>query len=69
MRVKHKGPLNFIFWHKAKCTFIDNKSSKGSNVCAMIGVKGYGGWLKVCQRLSDEDKLGAISGDNRGIPK
>ena len=48
---------------------VANKSPKGTNVCAMIGVKWYGGCLEVCQRPSDEEKLGAIFGDNRGIPK
>ena len=46
-----------------------NKSPKGTNVCAMIGVKWYGGCLEVCQRPSNEKKLGAIFGDNTGIPK
>ena len=27
------------------------------------------GCLEVCQRPSNEEKLGAIYGDNRGIPK
>ena len=47
----------------------DNKSPKGTNVCAMIGVKWYGGCSEVCQWPSDEEKLGAIFRDNRGIPK
>ena len=48
---------------------MSNKSRKGTNACAMIGVKWYGGCLEVCQRLSNEEMLGAIFGDNRGIPK
>ena len=35
-----------------------NKSPKGTNVCAMIGVKWYGGCLEVCQRSSNEESLG-----------
>ena len=35
----------------------------------MIGVKWYGGCLEVCQRPSNEEKLGASFGDNRGNPK
>ena len=45
-----------------------NKSPKGTNVYAMIGVKWYGGCLELCQRPSNEEKLGAIFGDNWGIP-
>ena len=47
----------------------ENKSPKGTNVCAMIGVKWHRGCLEVCQRPSNEEKLGAIFGDNRGIVK
>ena len=47
-------------------TYLKSKSPEGTNVC---GVKWYGGCLEVCQRPSNEEKLGAIFGDNRGIPK
>ena len=43
------------------CDFI-NKIPNGTNVCAMIGVKWYGGRLEC-----DEEKLGAIFRDNRGV--
>ena len=37
-----------------------NKSPKGTNICAMVGVKWYGGCLEVCQRPSNEEKLGVF---------
>ena len=52
-----------------KNAFRSNKSPKGTNVCAMIGMKWYGGCPEVCQRPSNDEKLGAIFGDNREIPK
>ena len=52
-------------WNDSKI----NKSPKGTNVCAVIEVKRYGGCLEVCRRPSNEEKVGAIFGDNRGIPK
>ena len=52
-----------------QCEYLINKSPKGTNVCAMIGVKWYGVCLEVCQRPSNEEMLGAIFEDNRGISK